>query len=358
MNIKNWRPLMLQNDDVKLVSKTLAIRMMAVLPKLIGVNQLAYVKGRFIGEGAKIIEGIIEFVKQTEGGGYLLAIDFEKAFDSVEWEFLWHTLSSFGFPVKFINMMKMLYSDVEACVINSGTTSKYFPITRGVKQGDPPSGYLFILVAELLLIKFRSNKAIQGIEINRMEVKLSAYADDINNFLRDLNSVKNTLVELDKYEKVSGLRCNPEKCEIMSLGNSTKEDIEFCGHKLKWVSEIVICGIIFGINSHDLTSKNYEPVTEKLISKLNMWKMRDLSLIGKIQVLKTYGISQVQDVMNVIEPTTEILNNLNKIIFNFLWGGNTDKVKRKAMISDYDQGGLKAPDIFIIHKVQRIMWVS
>ena len=123
--------------------------MMSVLPKLIGVNQLAYVKGRFIGEGAKIIEGIIEFAKQTGGGGYLLAIDFEKAFDSVEWEFLWHALSSFGFPVKFINMMKMLYSDVEACVINSGTTSKYFPITRGVKQGDPPSGYLFILVAEL-----------------------------------------------------------------------------------------------------------------------------------------------------------------------------------------------------------------
>ena len=125
-------------------------------------------------------------------------------------------------------------------MINSGTTSKYFPITRGAKQGDPPSGYLFILVAELLLIKFRSNKAIKGIEINRMEVKLSAYADDINNFLRDLNSVSNTLAELDTYEKVSGLRCNPEKCEIMALGNSTKEVIEFCGHNLKWGSEIVI----------------------------------------------------------------------------------------------------------------------
>ena len=114
--------------------------MVPVLPKLIGINQLAYVKGRFIGEGAKIIEGIIEFLKQKGEGGYLLAIDFEKAFDSVEWEFLWHTLSAFGFPVKFINMMKMLYQDVEACVINSGTTSTYFPITRGVKQGDPPSG--------------------------------------------------------------------------------------------------------------------------------------------------------------------------------------------------------------------------
>ena len=255
-------------------------------------------------------------------------------------------------------MMKMLYQDVEACVINSGTTSTYFPITRGVKQGDPPSGYLFILVAELLLIKFRFNKAIQGIEINRMEVKLSAYADDINNFLKNIASVRNTLLELERYEKVSGLRCNLEKCEIMALGNSVEEDIEFCGYKLKWVSEIVICGITFSMNSSVLISKNFDPVTEKLISKLNMWNMRDLSLIGKIQVLKTYGISQIQDVMNVIEPSNEILNRLNTIIFNFLWGCKIDKVKRKAIISDYDQGGLKAPDIFIIHKVQRIMWVS
>ena len=191
-----------------------------------------------------------------------------------------------------------------------------------------------------------------------MEVKLSAYADDINNFLKNIASVRNTLVELERFEKVSGLRCNLEKCEIMALGNSVEEDLEFCGYKLKWVSEIVICGITFSMNSSVLISKNFDPVTEKLISKLNMWNMRDLSLIGKIQVLKTFDISQIQDVMNVIEPSNEILNRLNTIIFNFLWGGKPDKVKRKAIISDYDQGGLKAPDIFIIYKVQRIMWVN
>merc|ERR1712237_58602 len=104
----------------------------------------------------------------------------------------------------------------------------------------------------------------------------------------------------------------------MALGNSVEEDLEFCGYKLKWVSEIVICGITFSMNSSVLICKNFDPVTEKLISKLNMWNMRDLSLIGKIQVLKTYGISQIQDVMNVIEPSNEILNRLNTIIFNFL----------------------------------------
>ena len=325
---------MLLNDDVKLISKTLATKMMSVLPKLIGENQLAYVKGRFIGEGAKILEGIIQYLEQSGEGGYLLAIDFEKAFDSVEWEFLWHTLEAFGFPQKFIEMLKMLYRNVEACVMNDGATSKYFPITRGVKQGDPPSGLLFILVIELLLIKFRSNKAIEGIKINRKEVKLSGYADDINNFLKNISSVKNTLTELEKYEKVSGLRCNPSKCEIMTLGNSTEEEIEFLGSKLKWVSETIILGITHGKGSRDLVVENYESVMEKLTSKLNMWKLRDLSLIGKIQILKTHGISQVQDVMNVVEPSTEILNKINSIIFNFVWGSKSDKDKHQAMIAE------------------------
>ena len=63
--------------------------MIHAISSLIGENQLAYVKGRFIGEGAKIIEGAIEYLKSTGGQGYLLAVDFEKAFDSVEWEFLY-----------------------------------------------------------------------------------------------------------------------------------------------------------------------------------------------------------------------------------------------------------------------------
>ena len=79
-------------------------------------------------------------MKQTGRSGYLLAVDFEKAFDSLEWDYLWHALEAFGFPNEFINLLKMLYCDNVACVMNGGTTTKHFPVTRGAKQGDPPSG--------------------------------------------------------------------------------------------------------------------------------------------------------------------------------------------------------------------------
>ena len=203
--IKNWRPLMMINFDSKLWAKVQVSKLIKVIAKLIHPNQVAYIKGRYIGEGVRVIEGVIEYLKTTNSEGYLLAIDFEKAFDSLEWDFLWDALRAYGFPECFIFKLQILYNDIQACVSNGGTTTPFFDIKRGVKQGDPPSGYLFILAIELLLIRIRENKAIEGIEINRMEYKLSAYADDLLNFLRNLTSVRITLQELASFKLVSGL---------------------------------------------------------------------------------------------------------------------------------------------------------
>ena len=88
MQLKNWRPLNLINSDAKMYTKSLALKIIPALSDLIHHNQTAYVKGRYIGEGIKTIEGIMEYVKEHRLETYILAIDFEKAFDSLEWDFL------------------------------------------------------------------------------------------------------------------------------------------------------------------------------------------------------------------------------------------------------------------------------
>ena len=80
--IPNWRPLTLGQGDAKIDSKTLAGMMIEVMTDIIHPNQLAYIKKRFIGEGIKLIEGVIEYVKEKQLNGYMLAVDFLKAFDS------------------------------------------------------------------------------------------------------------------------------------------------------------------------------------------------------------------------------------------------------------------------------------
>ena len=163
--VKNWRPLNLINSDTKFYTKWVASKIVPSLNNIIHSNQVAYVKGRFIGEGIKTIEGVINFIREHKLDGYILAIDFEKAFDSIEWEYLWTSMEAFGYPDAYLKLIKVAYTNMEACVINGGTSTKYFRISRGVRQGDPISAYLFIIALELLAIKIRDNKNIKGITI-------------------------------------------------------------------------------------------------------------------------------------------------------------------------------------------------
>ena len=101
-------------------------------------------KGRNIAENIRILYDSIYCTKKAKQHGILLALDFEKAFDSLEWNFIFCILEKCNFGKKFIKWIRLLYKDISSCTINNGTSSGYFSITRGVRQGDPISPYLFI----------------------------------------------------------------------------------------------------------------------------------------------------------------------------------------------------------------------
>ena len=356
--LKNKRPLNQCNTDVRQYSKYLATKFLHVISKLIHPSQLAYIRGRFIGEGIRIIEGIIEYVMENKLTGILLAIDFEKAFDSLEWDFIWLTLEAYGFPEVFIDKVKLLYKNIEVCVMNGGSSTGFFRVFRGLKQGCPVSGILFILAIALLSTKIRHEKDIKGITVKDTEIKATEFADDINNFLSDIRSVKLALREYEVFGRVSGLVCNLSKCQAMALGTTQPQPLLYNNEEIEWVDELTITGIIFGKSNEQLREKNFETVIDKLQSKLNIWKQRDLSLIGKMQILKTFGISQIQYIMNMITPTPNVIKTVKQILNNFLWGSNVNKIKHTAMIANYNEGGLKMPDLEQIMYTQRIIWLK
>ena len=171
--IKNWRPISLINIDIKVASKAIANRLQAVIHNLISVDQTAYVKGRFIGESIRVINDLIENIDRKDEEGILFSTDIEKAFDSVDHNFLFATLKRYGFGTEFVNFIKTLLFDAQSCVINNGYTTDYFKLERGTRQGDPLSAYLFILVFEVLLIQVREDIDIKGLTVNDVELKLS-----------------------------------------------------------------------------------------------------------------------------------------------------------------------------------------
>ncbi len=106
----------------------LAQHMTKVLPTIINEDQSAYIKGRYIGENIRTISDIIEYCKFKNLSGILLLIDFEKAFDTVRWNFINETLKKFNFGIIFRKWIRILYTKIKSTISNNGYFSIYFDI--------------------------------------------------------------------------------------------------------------------------------------------------------------------------------------------------------------------------------------
>ena len=153
--------------------------------------------------------------------GLLLFLDFEKAFDTLEWSFIQKTLISFGFgPSMIVQWFKTFCNNTESCILNNGWASNFFLVHRGVCQGCPLSPYLFILSAEILAKAIRKCVDIRGLLVKDTEIKLSQYADDTTLILDGSEkSLSEALKILQSFEKVSGLSLNSKKTQALWIGS-------------------------------------------------------------------------------------------------------------------------------------------
>ena len=229
--IENWRPISLLNLDTKILTKALANKIKPVLSSIIKSDQTAYVNGRFIGESHRLISDILETTQKLNLDGFILTIDIQKAFDSVDHEFVLLALKYFGFGNNFINWIRIILTGQESSVMNGGFSTGYFDLKRGTRQGDPISAYLFILVMEIFFIMVRKNQAIKGINIFDFEYKLSAYADDATFFPKDESSISAILQTFDIFSKYSGLLLNKSKCEVCGIGVKRGVNVALSGLK-------------------------------------------------------------------------------------------------------------------------------
>ena len=143
--------------------------------------------------------------KNLHGAGIFL--DFEKAFDTIEWIYLQKCLEVFNFGPQLRQWIGVFYSNISSCVLNNGFASEHFSLSRGVRQGCPLSGLLFIIGIEILGKAIKNSDNIKGIDIEPGKpVKLTQYTDDTTVIVRDTQSICNLFHLLSQFEKCSGLR--------------------------------------------------------------------------------------------------------------------------------------------------------
>ena len=222
----------------------------------------------------------------------LFAADFEKAFDSIEHSFIIATLKHFNFGPNFIKWITILRMGNESCVINNGKVTDFFPLMRGTKQGDPISPYIFILVIEILATMVRESSKIEGLKILGNEIKMLIFADDTTFFLKDEKSFSQVLKLLDTFATFSSLKINIKKSEAGWLFRHPSESDEFV---LKTgiifidfeTNGIKILGMFISHNKELKHKNNLQRVLTSFKTVLSIWKTRNLTLYGKIMVLRT-----------------------------------------------------------------------
>ena len=353
--IKKWRPISLVNVDVKIGSKAVAKRLENVLPHIIHYDQNAFVKGRTIFDATRTITDVLEFTKMRDYQGIMTAIDFEKAFDSLNWNFLHKSLEFFGFGESFLGWIKTFYNNVSSCVFNNGFSTPSFNVKRGVRQGDPLSPSLFIIVLELLALFIRNNDQIKGIEVGGSEIKLVTFADDMTSFVRDKFSHRTLFDTIDLFSTYSGLKVNHDKTEILLLGNMEVNSSELGVNEIS--KAIKILGVHFTFNHALFYKLNFESIEKSLRGLLKGWSWRGLTLLGKIKVIKSFAIPKILYRVVLISNKEEFIKKINTLLYSFVWKGK-DKVKRRAFINPIDKGGLKMPNIESMISARRIICIK
>ena len=134
---------------------------------------------RYFGENVRLIADVIDYCNYYDHPCLVFMADFEKAFDTVKWDFLKTSLKHFGFGSHFCKWISTLYQDIESCVTNNGYLSSYFKLQKGIRQGCPISALLFLLIAEIVATILRQTGSVKGLNINGTSLKLCQLADDM-----------------------------------------------------------------------------------------------------------------------------------------------------------------------------------
>ena len=181
----------------------------------------------------------------------------------------------------------------ESCVISGGKTTLYFKLERGTRQGDPISAYLFIIALEVAFSLIKANPDIEGLQFFSHTFLYSAHADDTTFFLRNEKSATEVIKPFNKFSLISGLKINNKKCEIAGIGVKKGVKMALCGMDCIDLTEevIKILGIYFSYNKKLEQGKHFLNHIVKIENILKLWKLRNLTIQGRIIVFKSLAIS-------------------------------------------------------------------
>ncbi|KAJ0495115.1 putative RNA-directed DNA polymerase [Helianthus annuus] len=351
VSLNEFRPINLIGSFSKVISKILANRLKKVLNSVISDSQSAFLKGRNIIDGPLIINEILAWIKKKKSKALLFKIDFEKAFDNINWNYIIFLLEQMNFPSKWRIWVKGILSSARSSVLINGSPTFEFDFQKGIRQGDPLSPFLFIIGMEgmvCMLNKAVENGIFKGFVCPNGGPIIShlLFADDA--LLLGEWSKENTINMariLRCFHLVSGLKINYSKSKLFGIGANEIEVLSFA-NSIGCDMGSLPCsylGLVIGANMNRIN--HWAPVLDAFDKRLSLWKASVLSTGGRITLLKAVMETLPTYYFSLFKAPAYILAKLEAKRRNFFWGGKdgTNKISWvgwKKITTPIEAGGL------------------
>ncbi len=314
--------------------------------QIISPDQTGFIRDRYSFSNIRRLFNIV-YSSHSNNPEVVLSLDVEKAFDRVEWNYLFQILGKFGFGPIFTSWIKLLYAAPKASVRTNNVFSEYFNLQRGTRQGCPLSPLLFAIAIEPLAIALRSSAQVCGIIRAGTVHKVSLYADDLLFFLSNpLSSIPQTLSILDIYSSFSGYKLHFCKSELFPL-NSPSLQISYSDFQFKVIrNRFKYLGIQVTRKYSDLFSANISPLHNHIKSLFMSWKCLPLSLIGRVNVIKMNVLPKflyLFQCLPIFIPKS-FFTILQRNISSFIWN-KSKRINQSHLMKPKCLGGLALPNL-------------
>uniref|UniRef100_A0A803K2L7 Reverse transcriptase domain-containing protein n=1 Tax=Xenopus tropicalis TaxID=8364 RepID=A0A803K2L7_XENTR len=360
LNCGSYRPISLLNTDAKIFAKILSNRLKLVIEELIHPDQTGFMPNKATNINIRRLFTNIHADHRNKGSRIVVSLDAAKAFDSVEWSYLWEVLGGYGLGEQFIQWVKLLYQSPIAKVRVNGYTSPEFSLTRGTRQGCPLSPLLFALAIEPLAIKIRQSQNITGLKLGEVEERISLYADDVLLYLDSPgNSLQNVLQVVNQFGTFSGLKINWEKSSVFPIEEGIDPN-KFPPTPLTWVNSFKYLGVMVHRRIEAFLPNNLDPILKSMKERMTIWANLPLTIWGRINLIKMVFLPKFLYIFHN-SPTPipkHFFTTLDAAQTAFLWANKTPRFARNKLRAPVTEGGLGLPHWYLYYLASQIYYIQ
>ncbi|XP_021835074.2 uncharacterized protein [Spinacia oleracea] len=358
--VGGYRPISLCNSTYKIISKCMVNRIKQILPDLVGETQNAFVLGRMMVDNCFVAHEVINHVKRRKKGGRfeaILKVDLSKAYDRVRWDFVIEILKKMKFPDKWVQWILECISSVTYSILVNGEPSKQITPGTGLRQGDPLSPYLFILVMEVLslnIMKLEQQGQIQGIKISRNAPSISHlfFADDaLFCFKATPNSCRRIRECIDGFCSVSGEMINFGKSTVLFSPNTPTRFARILRRPLG-VENKKEMGTYLGcpMDVDGRSSAKFQVIVDRVNDKIGSWKFNKVISGGKLLLINSVLIAMASHILSTYLCPAMITKKLNSTLLRYWRASSSTKKpiywrKKELLYSHKNDGGMGLKEV-------------